>query len=145
MANEHPAEKYRGKSVTELVNIMARIQDRIDKLDEYRKELYAEYDAVRKHALPEAMQEEGISSCTVDGVGRVTLRSDIYASIPASNREAAFDWLRGTGHGGVIKESIHHGTLKALIKEMIRSGEQLPPEDLVKVTPYDMAVLTRSK
>lgn len=137
--------KYEGKSVSELVQLLSELKDKLDRVNDYRTKLNKELELLSKVVLPNAMNDEGISSVKVDGVGRVTLRSDIYARIPAANREAAMEWLREHGHGGLIKETVHHGTLRAAMKELLREGKELPPDTLIQVTPYDMAVLTRSK
>jgi len=140
---EHPSSKYDGMTAVELAKIMAKLSESIADLDAIRKEAQIEYDAIRKYALPDAMDNEGISNMNVTGVGRVHLRSDVYASIASGEQTAAFDWLRGTGHGGVIKSTVHTGTLKSLMKTIIREGGDLPPEELIRVQPYNMAVLTR--
>jgi len=142
--SEDQYTKFEGMSAVELASMMSSLADRISKLNEAKRVLQADYDAIRKHALPDAMDSEGLNNMSVVGVGRVSLRSDLYATIPAANKPAAFDWLRGTGHGGVVREEVHTGTLKALMKSLIREGKELPPEDLIRVTPYSMAVLTRS-
>jgi len=142
--NEDQYTKFDGLSSVELASMMSVLAEEISSLNDKKRVLQADYDAIRKHALPDAMDAEGISNMSVVGIGRINLRSDLYATIPAANKPAAFDWLRGTGHGGVVKEEVHTGTLKALLKSLIREGKELPPEDLIRVTPYSMAVLTRS-
>jgi len=145
MCDAHRQDKYAGMGLSDIVIEMARIDADIKALGEKKTDMQHEYDAIRKFALPSAMDDAGISNMNVTGVGRVSLRSDVYASIPATNKEAAFDWLRGTSHGGVIKESVHAGTLKALMKTLIKEGGELPPDEIIRVQPYTMAVLTRTK
>jgi len=136
---------YAGSSAVEVAKAMASVAEEIRIIDDHRKNRVAEYDAIRKRILPDRMEDEGLASMNVMGTGRISLRTDVYANIPAPTRENAFNWLRGMGHGGMIKETVHSGTLKALMKSILRDGGDLPPEDVIKVQPYSMAVLTRTK
>jgi len=145
MTYEELEEKYQSKSAVELAKELAEIKAQLDLIDDKRKEVNRVYDYLRKGALPERMGDEDLGNMTVSGVGRISLRADMYVSVPAANKEAAFDWLRGTGHGGIVKETVHAGTLKSLMKQMLKDGVELPPEELIKTTPYEIAVLTRTK
>jgi len=143
--SEQPVNPYEGMTANAITRRMKEVSDRIDQYDEVKKKLQKEYDALRKMWLPMAMDSEGLSNMNIDGVGRVALRSDIYVSIPAAARDVAYDWLRGTGHGGIIKQTVHAGTLRSTVKEMLRKGEALPDPEVLKVTPFDIAVLTKQK
>jgi len=142
---EHYREEYSDKTPVELAAAMHDVAAEIAIIDEHRKKRAAEYDAIRKYLLPERMEDEGLSNMKITGIGRISLRTDVYASILAVNKDVAYDWLRGTGHGGIIKETVHAGTLKALMKTIIKEGGDLPPEEIVKVQPYTIAVLTKAK
>jgi len=140
---DRPSDKYMSESIPKLVGLMMDIKTKLDDLDTERKALVTEYDAIRKYALPDRMDEEGVSNATIKGVGRVHIRADVFANIPAAHREMAYDWLRGMGHGGIIKETVHSGTLKALMKSLIKEGGDLPPDEVIKVVPNQTAVVTR--
>ena len=136
---------YENMTVSQIAERMRDVVDRLAGYEEVRKKLQKEYDDLRKIYLPEAMTNEGVTNINITDVGRITLRSDIYVSVPAVDREVAYDWLRGTGHGGIIKETVNANTLRSTVKEMLRKGEALPDPTVLKVTPYDVAVLTRKK
>ncbi len=104
----------------------------------------AEYDAIRLSVLPEKMDEEDITNITIAGVGRVTVQSDIYFSIPAGSRDEAYEWLRKNGHGDLIQETVNSSSGKAWAKELLKKGT-LPPEELFKVTPFSRAQITKEK
>ncbi|MDQ6965268.1 MAG: hypothetical protein Q9M13_10160 [Mariprofundales bacterium] len=145
MEYEAPLNPYEGMSASTIARKMKELSDRMEKYETVKKQLQKEYDAIRKTWLPQAMEDEGLTNMNIDGVGRVSLRSDIYVSIPAAARDTAYDWLRGTGHGGIIKQTVHAGTLRSTVKEMLRKGEVLPDHEVLKVTPFDIAVLTKQK
>jgi len=132
-------------TVVELAHKMRELSIQLDEANRVKKDLQSDYDMLRKSLIPQAMENEGISNVAVTGVGSLQLRSDLYVSIPSERKTEAFDWLIGTGHGGVIKAAVHPGTLKALLKDLLKEGADQPPEDVIKVTPYTMAVLVRKK
>lgn len=144
-SNDYNDSPYKDMSAVALTRRMRALVDRMEEYDKGKKALQKEYDAIRKVWLPQAMDDEGLTNMNIDGVGRVAVRSDLYVSIPAAARDVAYDWLRGTGHGGIIKETVHAGTLRSTVKEMLRKGEALPDHEVLKVTPFDIAVLTKSK
>ena len=79
----------------------------------------------------------------VEGVGRVGLTSDLYASIAPDQKGAAYEWLSDNGHGDVVQPTVNSSTLKALMKSIIKSGKEIPSE-LFKVTPFTRASITKS-
>lgn len=99
-------------------------------------------DEIRLTELPEAMENAGFEKMTIADVGTVYIRADLYASIPAAVKDDAWTWLIENGHRDLISTTINGSTFKAWCKEQIKLGEQLP-DNLFKVTPYTMAVLTR--
>ncbi len=99
-------------------------------------------DEIRLTELPEAMENAGFEKMTIADVGTVYIRADLYASIPAAVKDDAWTWLIENGHQDLISTTINGSTFKAWCKEQIKLGEQLP-DNLFKVTPYTMAVLTR--
>ena len=98
-------------------------------------------DEIRINELPTAMDEAGIQSINIEGVGNVHTRADLWASIPADKKEMAWNWLMDNGHGDLITRTINGSTFKAFCKEQLLNGEEIP-EDMFKITPYTMAVIT---
>jgi hypothetical protein len=78
----------------------------------------------------------------IDGVGRISLRADIYASVKSGMKETAYTWLSDVGAGDLIQDSVPPSTLKAFLKNRLKAGEDIP-EDLFNVTPYQQATLTK--
>lgn len=136
-------DSMEGKTLIELATKMNEIRMLLDEAKAVKVDLQKKFDALRLNLVPSAMDDDGITSMNVDGIGRVGLTSDIYASIPAEHREEAWGWLRDHRHGGIIKETINAGTLKATLKAIIKKGEETLPEDLFKVTPFSRASITK--
>lgn len=101
---------------------MKRVQTAHDILKPVLDELNSEYDKLRKKTVPDLAQEQEIRTITIEGVGRMQLTGDCYASIPADQADAAYAWFRENNYGDLIKETVHSATLKAWAKEMIEQG-----------------------
>lgn len=136
-------DRYAGRTAVELARSMAEIRRAKDALEEQLSALNKEHDYLAKNALPRRMEDEGIEALKVEGVGRVNLRSDVYASIPAEAKDRAYEWLRDNGRANLITETVNASTLKASIRRAIEAGEPFP-EQLFRVTPYTFAVITKA-
>ena len=139
---EELIEKYKGVPAIDAARAMSGLRATKDELEERLKEVNIEYDFLRLTHLPEQLENEGIQNIKVEGVGKVTLRGDVYVSVLAENREEFHGWLRDTGRGDLIKDSVNASTLKAAAKQWLKAGEVIP-ETLVKITPYTQAVITK--
>ena len=126
-----------------LVEEFSSLKSQKDLLEEQLTQLNKRIEILARQEIPEAMDNAGIHNVNFEGIGRVSLRSDVFASIAADNKEAAYDWLEATGRGSLVKPTVNASSLRAAIKAWIQDGETIP-EDLFKVTPYTQATLTRS-
>lgn len=100
------------------------------------------HNLLRINKIPDLMDEEGISTVTYDGLGRVTLTSDLRARIPAPQRDKAYEWLEENGFGDLIVDTINPSTLKAFCKRQIKDGNS-PPDELFSITPFSRASVTK--
>lgn len=136
-------EQLKALSLTDLITEFRHIKDQLDAAKEVKTNCQKRFDLIRLKVLPELADEEGVSTMTVDGIGRMGLSSDMYTSIRADDREVAYQWLRDHGHGDIIKETVNAGTLKSFCKEMVKNGEEIP--ECISATPYTRATLTKVK
>lgn len=132
-----------GLTLIEVSAIMNDMRIKLDAAKDVKTKYQKKYDALRLNIVPPLMDDEDITSITIDGIGRVGLTSDIYASIVSGEKEKAFSWLRENRHGDAIQETVNSGTLKALLKGIIKKGEEVIPEDVFKVTPFSRASITK--
>lgn len=130
-------------TVVQLAGELRKLKELKEAMEEDLKETNKFIEEITKQILPEKMDDQGISNIKIDGVGRITLRGEVYASILAANRDAAYQWLRDTGRASLISNTVNASSLKACVKEWLKNGEEIP-EDLIKVTPVTVAVLTRT-
>lgn len=129
-------------SVAEIALKMKNVKEQLDAKKKEATELQNEFDALRKHDLPEAMEEAGIESVRVKDVGTVSLRTDAYASIKGGMKEEAYRWLTEQGYGDLIQDFVQSSTLKAFMKEQTLAGVQFP-DDLFKFDPYTYVAITK--
>ena len=146
-SNPDPMQDYydsmEGKTIFELAAEMNDIRLLLDTAKEVKTSLQKKYDALRLNLVPSAMDDEGVTSINIDGIGRMGLTADLYASIPADQKPEAYEWLRDNQHGDIIKETVNAGTLKATFKAIIKKGEETIPENIFKVTPFSRAAITK--
>jgi len=136
-------EELESLGVKALALRMRQLKDRIDELSKEKTSMQKEFDLIRKSLLPERMEDEGIQNLTLKGIGRVSLRPELYVSIPADSKPLAYEWLKEHGYASLVTPYVQPSTLKAWAKEQIEHGVELP-EDLFVVSPYTMATITKA-
>lgn len=127
----------------DVVREMRALRDAKDAADLVAKELGRRYDYLRLALVPERFDAEGLQNLKIEGVGRISLRGDIYASIRPGQQDDAFQWLDDNGRGDLVKKTVNASSLKATLKTMMQNGEDIP-EDLFKAEPYTMATITKA-
>lgn len=136
-------EQYDSMSLVELVHAMSTLQNRKESTEEQLKLIQKEFDFLRITKIPAKMEDEGIDRINVTGIGRVSLTADMHVSIKSEMKPQFHEWLRDTGRGDLLQETVNPSTLKAAVKSMYRSGEEIP-EGLLNVSPFTRASITRS-
>lgn len=135
-------DEMEGKTIFELTTAMNQLRIELDAASAVKTLLQKKYDALRLNLVPPAMDDNNVTTMSVDGVGRVGLTADVYVSVLAENRLALHKWLRDNNHADLIKETVNAGTLKAFIKASIKKGETFP-EDIIKVTPFSRVTIAK--
>jgi len=113
-----------------------------DAVSEAVKPLSTMIGAMNLHDIPEAFENEKISTLTLDTGYRVTVSTLLRASTIDSDNGKK--WLRDNGHEYAVTETINASTLAALAKQLLTEGKELP-DDIFKVTPMPSVSLTKLK
>lgn len=140
--NNEFESKYSSMELEDIIRSMKVMMSDKEAVEETLKVINKEFDYLRLSLIPKIFEDRGISNMKLDGIGRVGLTADIYASIPADKREEAYQWLSDTGHGDLIGSTVNASTLKAFLKGQLLKGEELP-DGLFKVTPFTRASITK--
>lgn len=129
------------ENIIALARHMKDLQGKKEALESDLKEINKALDQVRLKDIPEAMAESDIRTLTIDGVGRVQLAMDCYATI--KDKEAGYNWLRENGYSGLITEYVQPSTFKATVKDAIKDGQEFPDE-LFSITPFTRASIVKA-
>lgn len=119
---------------------MRKLQDIKEQLSEELKNINIRLDELRLKLIPDLMAEEDIRNITFEGIGRVQLAFDVYASI--KDKEKGYEWLRESGYEDVIKPYIQPSTFTALVKEAMKKGESFP-EEIFNISPFVRASIVK--
>jgi hypothetical protein len=92
--------------ISGLANIQVQIEKEIVKLNEDLKIKMEELKVVQEITLPNAMAEVGMSEFKLSDGTKISIKNDVFASIPKDDGGRAFNWLRGHDFGGLIKNVV---------------------------------------
>ena len=121
---------------------MRAIQDQKERLEEELKNINRRFDELRLREIPEMMEALEVRNATFEGLGRVQLASDIYASTREGQKDAAMRWLRDLGYEDMISETYNASSVKALLRRMITDGVETP-DTIFNITPFTRASLVK--
>lgn len=141
-ALEPPEIDYSTATIAELGVHLKWMKEELEAATRVKAEFQKSYDFLSIDVIPEKMDEQGVDSIKITGVGRLALTSDIRCNILAANKKAVEDWLRENGHEAMISETVNASTFKAFVKEQMRN-EGNYPKDLINVAPYTKANITK--
>jgi len=133
--------KWKNKKLDTIAKRMKELAVMRKELEDQATLIYKEWDCIRKMVIPRKLEEMGLEKATVTGVGTVGLRGDMFSR--TVDKEGLADWLRAHEAGDLIQPTVNGSTLKSFLKELIEKGEELPDDDLVAITPYTYAVITK--
>lgn len=135
-------EEYGKLTLVDMAKKMDEIRGLKDAVEEKLKKINAHYDALRLDLIPAKMEEDGIEGLKVEGVGRVSLTGDMYVRV--QNKLELYTWLKEMKLGDLIQPTVNSSTLKASIKKRIKDGKEIPSEEILKVTPFTRASITKA-
>ncbi len=97
---------------------------------------------LREESVPMAMMELGVKEFTLTTGEKVTIKQDVYASIPVANRDAAFEWLDKHGFGGLLKTSITANFGRGEEEEVKRAVDALTSIGVTVMEKQDVNAMT---
>jgi len=121
---------------------MKSLQDRKDVLDAELTDINKSLDVIRMGEIPALMESLGVKNATFDGLGRVQLASDLFASTREGQKAAAMQWLRDCGYEDMITETYNASSLKALFRRQLKDGVEIP-DTIFNVSPFTRASLVK--
>lgn len=122
---------------------MKELQGQKDKLETELSDINKELDVIRTKKIPELMESMELRNVTIEGLGRVQLAADIYASTREGQKEAAMTWLRDCGYDNMITETYNASSIKALFRRLMADGADIP-DDIFNVQPFLRASIVKA-
>jgi hypothetical protein len=128
-------------TITEIGKELYDVKAEKEQLEDRLKVLNDRKSQIETKILPQLMEDAEISKATLPGVGTIYLKPEVQCYVKRESEAQFFEWLRSNNHGDLIKETVHHGTLKSWAKEQLENGAELPPQ--VSANQFMQAVLRR--
>jgi hypothetical protein len=125
-----------GHDHIELIRYFDDFRQAADRFSEAKKAITFLHDKLSRDMIPEAMRDAGVKTVTVVGVGRVSI-SHRY-SCTMTDKDQGMAWLKNSGHGDLVIETVNSSTLAAFSKSLMQDEGKELPADLFKVgtSPY---------
>ena len=92
----------------------AAFRDLLDSLKERTSALERHAQSLSYQTLPTMFTNQNVKTINVVGVGRVTINVRWNATM--HDKEQGMEWLRATGNGGLIIETVNAGTLTSFAR-----------------------------
>jgi len=94
------------EQLTDTAKSMLAQEGRVNELIEKLKREKENLRVIREETLPNMMHENGASEFKLTNGMKITVKQEVYASIPKAKKVEAFAWLNDNGHGGLIKTGV---------------------------------------
>lgn len=92
--------------MTEMARALVEAEHATERAEVALKEAKERERILREETLPSAMQELGVELLRLESGEELSMKQDVYASIPAASKVAAFKWLEDGGFSGLIKTDV---------------------------------------
>lgn len=90
-------------TIGKLANQQLAAIRRVEQLNEELRAAKADLTKISQDLLPDAMKAVGLQEFTLDSGEKITIKEDVYASIPNGKLADAVRWFREHNHGAIIK------------------------------------------
>lgn len=158
-----PPQDDRLATILQMAKTLGELEDQRALKSQELEVLEQRIKDLSERQLPDTMGSIGLTELRLANGDVISIKEDIYASVPKARSAQAFQWLREHNMGGVIKtenivdeshfvrlreagipfetkESIHPSTLKALVREQLEGNNANFPRELFGVHVVNRAV-----
>lgn len=116
--------------MAELARALVEADAGVDEAEGALKDAKERARVLREETIPAAMQEMGLEEVKLETGQKISIKQDVYASIPAASKGAAYDWLNEHGFGGLIKVEVSTTFAKGEQEQAIKLHKQLAAQGL---------------
>lgn len=94
------------KVIATLAQQQLEYEKTVEELNAKLKDVTKKLRKVQEEDLPNAMAEAGVLEFALSTGEKITVKPDIYPTIPKPKTLLAYNWLREHGHGSIIKNNV---------------------------------------
>jgi len=94
------------KAVADLAARQVELENWLEAQELRMEEGKRRWRAIAEKELPEKIKEAGLSSYTMADGRKVSVKTEVYCSIPKDNTGPAYTWLRENKLDGIIKNTV---------------------------------------
>jgi hypothetical protein len=127
-----------------LIRHYAELREINETIKKARKALDDLEDHLSHTDVPDAFKLSGIKTVSIEDLGRVTVAYKWSCSVIDGKKPESFEWLRGSGNGGIIIETINAQTLAAFAKHEVEANGKELPTDLFTTSLRPYTSITRT-
>jgi hypothetical protein len=132
-----------GKDLPELAIKMKEVIGIKERLELEESLNGAWLDVLRFEAIPQKVEAMGLQSpVKLEGIGRISLVTDVRVSVKAGMKEKLYAWLEEHKLADLIQPTIASGTLSAWTKTRMKEGKDYP-DDCLNVTALEKASILK--
>jgi hypothetical protein len=125
----------------EIIRHYAHMREAASIIKEARTAISDMEEKMSRETVPETMRAHGVKTITVIGVGRVTISHRFSCSM--LDKESGITWLKDTGNGGIVQETVNSSTLSAFAKDLIQNHGKELPNNLFKTSINPFTSITK--
>ena len=94
------------QEISALASAMVETEKEIEQQETVLSQLKERLRSIKEESLPMGMQELGLESFKLSTGETLSVKQEVYASIPVAQKTTAFKWLEDHGFGGLIKTEV---------------------------------------
>lgn len=108
--------------------------------EEFGKQFNALFEVYKNQHVPEALEAEKLANVALAEGFRISVSTQVRASIREGKKGEAYDWLRNHDLGDIIQETINSSTLSAAARELLEGNVELPEAEFNVYTAFNTSV-----
>ena len=127
----------------ETIGLFMADTKRVQKFLEERIDVLKSNFAFAALSMGKKMDEAGMEKTTITGAGSFKTDVQLNVSIPADNKDEAFQWLRDNGMEPLIKLNVNAASLKSAMRGHLEEGGEIPDQGTIRTFTQLTGKLTR--
>lgn len=128
--------------ISEMARALVDAEEIVNHAEQKLKDAKERFRYLQEETIPAAMQELGLESLTLNTGEKLKVKQEVYASLTASNKPAAFQWLEENDFGGLIKVEVSVQYGKGEIETAVELCERLNGEGITAEMSQDVNAQT---